>query len=32
LLKRDPHLGLKLFAAISFALNLILLYLWVLHT
>lgn len=31
LLKRDPNLGLKLFATISFALNLILLYLWLLH-
>lgn len=31
LLKRDPNLGLKLFAALSFALNLILVYLWVLH-
>ena len=31
LLKRDPNLGLKLFAALSFALNLILIYLWVLH-
>lgn len=31
LLKRDPHLGLKLFAAISFAINLILLYLWAVH-
>jgi protein phosphatase len=30
LLKRDPHLGLKLFAAVSLALNLILLYLWML--
>ena len=31
LLKRDPNLGLKLFAVFSFALNLIFLYLWALH-
>lgn len=31
LLKRDPHLGLKLLAAASLSLNLIFLYLWMLH-
>lgn len=31
LFKRDPNLGLKLFAAISFSINLVLLYLWLLH-
>lgn len=31
LLKRDPHLGLKLLAAISLTFNLLLLYLWVMN-
>lgn len=31
LLKRDPNLGLKMLAALSLTLNLILLYLWAMH-